>query len=286
MNGVDGSAFEGAADGRPAGEVGEPFALRAIVAIAPAAPASLKERLALPIAVGFAAAAHLAMLVAMLPVEADALGEGGVAPESVAVAIVERVPMVSLPSAGAQASPVEEVADEPQQEAASADTARKVEADPPKPAEVVPEPSPDGEIAQAITPVAEPKPDEPPKRVVEPPAQDTVQQPATAAAALSELVAAVAAVEASSGVVKAYESQLSRIIASRPPRSRGLRGRVVVELVIGKDGKPKSTTVIEPSGQQALDAAVVAALQRLQFPVPPLEMTLRQRTFHQAFVYN
>jgi TonB family protein len=289
---VDGSAFDVVDVGERAEAAGAPILLCATAAIAPPPPSTLKERLVQPLTVGLAAAAHLALLVAMLPVEAEVLGDGGLALESVSVAIVERVPAVAPPSAGAETAPVEQMADEPQHEAAPAEPIEKAEAYPSKPLDKLPDMAPDEAPSADAMPIAvkptdpELKPEPPKEREPEPARKEPVQQQTAVTAAAPEVVVAVAAVEASSGVVKAYESALSRVIASRPPRPRGLKGRLVVELVIGPDGKPETTSVIEPSGRRALDEAVLVALRRLQFPVPPPAMTLRQRTFHQAFVYN
>jgi TonB family protein len=289
---VDGSAFDVVDVGERAEAAGAPILLCATAAIAPPPPSTLKERLVQPLTVGLAAAAHLALLVALLPVEAEVLGDGGLALESVAVAIVQRVPVVSPPSAGVLHAPIEHAVDEAQQEAAEVAPAEKLPVEPSKPPEVVLDVPPDDAPSEATLPVAvkppepEPKPVPRTEREVEPPRQEPDQQRQAAVASAPEMVVAVAAIEASSGVVKAYESQLTRVIAARPPRPRGLKGRLVVELVIGTDGRPEATSVIEPSGRRALDAAVLDALQRLQFPVPPPAMTLKQRTFHQAFVYN
>ena len=97
---------------------------------------------------------------------------------------------------------------------------------------------------------------------------------------------AASAAEASPGTVRAYERRVSKLLDAGKPGSRGLRGRLLIQFVIGAEGKPEHAVVLQSSGTPALDERVLAALQRLEFPPPPAAMTPQQLTFNVPYVYR
>ena len=137
-------------------------------------------------------------------------------------------------------------------------------------AERVPEP-----IVREEPPVArKPEPKEPEQAQPQP-------QPAAPAAMPS-----VSTAEASPGTVRLYALAISKVLDARKPRSRGLRGQVRVQFVVDTGGRPEPPVVLASSGIARLDEIVLEAIRQMEFPPPPREMSLRQRTFNVPFAFR
>lgn len=258
------------------------------------------------LSVGLAAALHVAVLIAMLPSPSDAFGEDGVALETIAVSIVDSLPVISAPETKpAEKSSLQPDADEPQPEAPdeTVEAAKEApkEPEPLKQAlalDLPPEPVPPPPEAIAL-PAR--KPDAKPDTEVvlrEPPPEPTKEEPVkperieTAApqppplpetAAASE---AMSSAEAAPGVVRAYARSVSSVLDRLKPKARGMRGQVKVQFVVDPTGRAEPPRVLSSSGNTRLDDIVVAAIARMEFPPPPPEMNLRQRTFNVPFAYR
>ena len=100
------------------------------------------------------------------------------------------------------------------------------------------------------------------------------------------ILPSVSSGEASSGVVRAYAGTISKVLDRQKPRSGGRTGKVQVQFVIDTAGKSAVPVVLASSGNQRLDEIVVEAIQRMDFPAPPPQMSERQRTFKVPFAFR
>jgi len=307
---VDGYTFItsefGAADTWEAAPVAVPDGTNALLLVDDApATVTVQDRHRHWLAVLVAGVAHVALIAALLPARTDAMGDGGVTLETIAVSIVDTVPKLSAPEtvqSETSLAPPDAVTDDANSEAPPDAPATKPEeaAAEPKPQkqalaldippETVP-PPPDALALPARPPDAE---RDPPTVVTEepPPARDeprerafTAPAPPPAPAALSALPSQSSA-EASSGVVRAYAGSVSRVLERQKPRNRGIKGQVRVQFVIGPSGRAEPPLVLATSGSANLDSLVVTAIQSMNFPLPPPEMSLRQRTFNVPFAFR
>ncbi len=271
-------------------------------------PPRRSERLSHVSALVAAAMAHALLIAAFLLPRSDALGDEGVALESIAVSIVDAVPVISAPetkpSEAIEPLPViEEPLAEPSPETPEPRKEVEKEPEPEAPALALdlppePEPPPDALVLPSRQPEPEPVPvvrDEPKPPIEKPPekVEDAEKEqkevvaaeppaPAVAPAALPSVTSA----EAAPGVVRAYARRISIALDRNKPRSRGMRGKVVVQFVVDTNGKPQPPKVLTSSGNARLDDLVVAAIVRIPFPPPPTEMSVRQRTFNVPFEYR
>ena len=54
--------------------------------------------------------------------------------------------------------------------------------------------------------------------------------------------------------------------------SAGIEGRVLVGVLVGADGKPKSVWIVESSGYDAFDNEAVSAVKLAEWPPRPQEV--------------
>ena len=295
---MDGSSFDAAHAG--AGVFPEDAPELTALLLPPSDRPDARERSRHRFALGVAAAAHLALLAALLPYEHDDLGDEGIALETIAVSIIDAVPVVSAPEANASeareqqtdADQAKDSAQRPEPQPKPDDTVE--EPVPPKPSlalDVPPEPpAPDASSLPAREAVAKPDPEpvvrEPPRTAQL--SEATPPQPPPAAAA-PMVLPSISSAEASPGIERAYAKRLAQLLDSRKPRSRetlGLRGRVIVQFMVDAAGKPERATVLATSGSSRLDGLAIATIERLEFPAPPPEMSQRQRTFNVPFAFR
>lgn len=305
---MDGSAFES----REVDEVNAVVSLETGIATASdtlaideaTAPAATRDSRRHWLSFLAAAAAHVALIAVLLPARSDTLGDDGVSLVTIAVSIVDSVPMLSAPeTAPSEANvtqPDAEAADVPPETQPEAPAAkpeeRTTEAEPQKqalaldmPPETVPPPpealtlparQPDAERDPAPVVIEEtPVVREPPREAAATPAPPPT--PAAPAALFSQSSA-----EANSGIVRAYAGSISRVLDRQKPRNRGIRGQVRIQFVIAPTGRAEQPIVIATSGNPALDSIVVTAVQRMEFPPPPAQMSQRQRTFNVPFAFR
>ena len=121
------------------------------------------------LSVGVAAALHAALLIAMLPSQTDAFGDDGIALETIAVSIVDSLPVISAPETKpAETSSLVPDVDEPQPEAAE-ETAEAAK-------ETPKEPEP---LKQALALDLPPEPVPPPPEAITLPAREPDAKPDT-----------------------------------------------------------------------------------------------------------
>jgi TonB family protein len=256
---------------------------------------------------------HAALIAGTLLQGDDSPGDAGTALETVAVSLVGSVPVYSAPAPetpvaerdqpqDTETPPVDEAVSEPA-EASPTPTDKPETEQPPENAEprkqalaldLPPEPVPPPPEAIAL-PAREPererdpepvlRDEQPPERKDEvKPAQPPPQPDATPPA--SAVMPQVTMAEAAPGVVRAYAGALSKVLDRRKPRSRGLRGMVRVQFVVDPVGRPEGLMVLASSGSEKLDELVLEAIRTMEFPAPPPEMSLRQRTFNVPFAFR
>ncbi len=295
-------------------------------------PRADSDRLRHATCLALAAATHALLIAAFLLPRTDALGDEGVALETIAVSIVDAVPVIAAPEpppSPAAEQPlradkpinepevphevVPEVMQEPQTPEPHQPTEEETTPKPERPAlalDLPPEPTPpppDALVLPARPPELEPWP-EPVVRDATPPPIENKEDEAEKQEQKTETKQAVAkppppplppppppapaappavsSAEAAPGVVRAYARRISIALDKGKPRSRGMRGKVVVQFTVDTDGKPLPPKVLASSGNPRLDDLVVGAISRIGFPSPPPEMSLRQRTFNVPFEYR
>jgi protein TonB len=235
-----------------------------------------REWLSLAVAI----AAHLAILALLIPRTAEAPGDDGVALEAIAVSLIDSQALISAPQATPSEpseAPTEDAAEPAPPEQASVQVEAQKQPDPteePVPQEVSPLPAPPQQTAKEETK----KPDEPPAE------KQTAQTPPPAAA--PPVLPSQTIAEAAPGVVRAYASSISKLLDRGKPKSHRIKGEVVVNFVIDARGRSEPPVITRSSGNSQLDDLVIAAIQRMDFPTPPPEMSLRQRTFIVPFRFR
>lgn len=243
----------------------------------------INDRCLRALSFSLAAILHLAVMAAILHASGDALGEDGVSLESIAVSLVDSIPVLSAPETAASHAAVFQVlpddANPTEQKAQPVEKAALHDLPPapvPPPHEAISSPAllPEAAIREAVH--------EPPKQNARPAEPAAPPSPPAAPAALPSLSAA----EATAGAVRAYARQVSGVLDRHKPRSGGLRGQLRIQFVVTTEGKAEPTRVLSSSGIARLDEIVVAAIQRMTFPPPPADMSLMQRTFNVPFAYR
>ncbi len=256
-------------------------------------------------ALTLAAIAHVGLLAIMMPSRQDTFCYGGVALETVAVSLVEAVPVFSPPQLDAASTDQKsDQAEEPAVAASKANAEPKpqepkpeaaMEQEPPRQAlalDLPPEPvMPDAIALPARDPEAErvPEPvvreEPPPPERKEKPKELVVAAPPQVPEA-SPPVPQTSAAEAAPGVARAYDSAVSKVLDRSKPRSRGLRGQVRVQFVVDPGGRSELPLVVASSGNTKLDDMVVEAVRRIEFPRPPPELSPKQRTYAVSFAFR
>lgn len=247
--------------------------------------------------VACAALAHLAVVLILLAVDDEAMGSEGVALETIAVSMVSAVPSISAPETRpADATELRADTDEPAAEAASQSTSDQERQPtepiaPPLTLDLPPEPFPlpDAPTLPARFTERPPEPERPARERIEEPAEARAEPtpPRTASApVVTGALPQQSSAEAATGVVRAYARQISGVLDRNKPRARGMAGEVKVQFVVGLDGKPLLPRLLNSSGNAKLDEIVLLAIGKMDFPAPPREMNLSQRTFNVPFAYR
>lgn len=248
--------------------------------------------------VACAALAHLAAILFLLAADDEAMGSEGVALETIAVTMVSAVPSISAPETRpADTIELRADADEPAAEAVSqsaADQKRRPAEPiaPPLALDLPPEPSPlpDAPTLPARLTERPPEPERPVRELAEEKPTETRAEPTPPQAASAPVVTGAlpqqSSAEAATGVVRAYARQISGVLDRNKPRARGMAGEVKVQFVVGLDGKPLPPRLLNSSGNAKLDEIVLLAIGKMDFPAPPREMSLSQRTFNVPFAYR
>lgn len=70
------------------------------------------------------------------------------------------------------------------------------------------------------------------------------------------------------------------------PTPIGIKGRVVIEIVVGAEGGLEAASVLKSSGHPRLDQAALAAARRVSYPVPGRHFTRAQRIYHVPYRFQ
>ena len=93
---------------------------------------------------------------------------------------------------------------------------------------------------------------------------------------------------ASVGEVQAYSVSVVETLAkARPRAAAGMeKGTVLVSFEIAENGLPVNVRVGKSSGKPRIDRMVINAIQTTNFPPPPAQATLAQRTYALPYVFR
>jgi len=247
------------------------------------------------LSVAGAAIAHVALIAFMFTADSDAMGDEGVALETIAVSIVAAVPTISAPETKPADNPdVRPDADDQQVESAPQQQQEqpKEAARPTLTLDLPPEPELQADVP--TLPARQPDQQHEPREVTQaPPAEIPVEKPAdtsvsnaAASAVVTGAIQQLSSAEAAPGIVRAYARQISGVLDRNKPRAKGLTGEVKVQFVVGSEGRTQTAKLLASSGNQRLDDLVLGAVAKMEFPAPPREMSVSQRTFNVPFAYR
>ncbi|MEM7774621.1 MAG: TonB family protein [Pseudomonadota bacterium] len=106
------------------------------------------------------------------------------------------------------------------------------------------------------------------------------------AVASARLAAGRLAKDYGANVLKSLPKLEAHLNRTSGERKLAVRGRVLLLLTIGLDGRPERIVVQRSSGLPALDAAARRALLSFRFPPAPATLTERQRTYSLPITYR
>jgi TonB family protein len=89
-----------------------------------------------------------------------------------------------------------------------------------------------------------------------------------------------------SGENDRFGRDVIRALQKMMPPQRGMRGRVVIRLVLNERGNVATVQVVESSGDRNLDHDVAFSAYQASFPFPPKGATLVDRTFRVGYTYR
>jgi TonB family protein len=93
------------------------------------------------------------------------------------------------------------------------------------------------------------------------------------------LVKGGASVAATPGQISQYALSIQQTLNANRPHHVGTRGRAVVKFALSDTGTVQFAEIQSSSGSKVIDDAVLAAISKITFPVPPGGMTERQRSY-------
>lgn len=81
------------------------------------------------------------------------------------------------------------------------------------------------------------------------------------------------------GQISRYALSIQRTLNANRPHHVGARGRAVVKFGLSDAGRVRFAAIQKSSGSKLIDNAVLAAISKISFPIPPGGMTERQRSY-------
>lgn len=184
-----------------------------------------------------------------------------------------------------------------------AQDAKPQPAEPEKPAEQpVAELKPgDGWAPSAVSPT----PDKPPSRKPDQQAKETPPEPAKPepqkalteaemrellAQSMDEVASSLVAVSAPGaarlGEASPFVKSVIRTLKSNMPRPAGMKGNVVIQLIVGVTGEIEGLRIVKSSGRPELDRLVAERVYKTRLASPPATASLRERLFQITYSYN
>lgn len=98
--------------------------------------------------------------------------------------------------------------------------------------------------------------------------------------------AASAAQAAPPGVASAYARSVLSAVAKTRPKPLGAQGSARVRFTVEADGSVNDAAIQSTSGNTRLDTAAITAVQRAQFPAPPVALSRAETTFVLPFHFR
>jgi protein TonB len=183
------------------------------------------------------------------------------------------------------------------------------EAEPQKPAEKAePPPKPAEEPVSApkvadgwvpVEPTSEPREEKPSDKKPTPRHEPTsAQKPVLTEAEMRELVtqsvedlqSALVSVStpglARLGEASPFVRSVIRILKNTMPKPAGMRGRVLIQLMVGASGDIEAIRVARSSGRPELDRFVLERVAKTKLAPPPATASPRERIFQISYEYN
>lgn len=247
---------------------------------------------------------HILIILGTLSMAGRRMGEPDASPEGVSVVIVDAADLKSRSTVPFEPPP----SPPPQPQPAATPP-------PTPPSEQHPPSEPDQPPTQAEkSPRHEPLPDTPGN--VPPPSQQRPQRPSKQAAAPRPANPAPAQKPAPTldltitpsmmmnlnrggsflptrppGITRSGENDefgrgVIRALQRTIPQLMNTVGRVTVRIILNTKGNLDSVEVIRPSGIQTLDQSVIFAAKQSNFPIPPDNSTVIDRTFLVTYIYT
>ena len=81
------------------------------------------------------------------------------------------------------------------------------------------------------------------------------------------------------GQISRYALSIQQTLNANRPHHTGTRGRAVIKFALSNTGSVQFAEIQKSSGSKLIDDAVLAAISRIRFPIPPGVMTERQRSY-------
>ena len=81
------------------------------------------------------------------------------------------------------------------------------------------------------------------------------------------------------GQISRYALSIQQTLNANRPHHVGTRGRAVIKFGLSNTGSVQFAAIQKSSGSKLIDDAVLAAISRIRFPIPPGGMTERQRSY-------
>jgi len=88
------------------------------------------------------------------------------------------------------------------------------------------------------------------------------------------------------GEASPYVRGVIRTLKSNMPKPAGMKGDVVIQLVVGASGAVEGVRVVKSSGKPELDRLVAERVFKTRLAAPPATASLRERAFQITYSYN
>lgn len=102
----------------------------------------------------------------------------------------------------------------------------------------------------------------------------------------SSLVSVSAPGAARLGEASPFVKGVIRTLKANMPKPPGLKGTVVIQLIVGSDGRIEGIRVVKGSGRPELDRFVADRVFKTRLAAPPANASLRERHFQISYEYK
>ena len=144
--------------------------------------------------------------------------------------------------------------------------------------------SPETPAPRAKEKPAEPRKPEPQEALTDAEMRELLSQ--TMEDLQSSVVAVSAPGAAKLGEASPFVRSVIRTLKSNMPKPVGMKGNVVIQLVVGVTGEIEAIRVVRSSGRPELDRLVAERVLKTRLAAPPPTASLRERVFQITYAYN